>query len=107
FCIARGDQVTAILGHVRDVRAGGCWRSDGASAARTDGKRLPNRQCTRRDPRVDAAGANVRTCARPCAEWTDATVLRLGLRPYRSREHDVHRLPVGSARYLWVALLRA
>src|SRR5262249_29278402 len=42
LCIDRSDQVTAILGHVRNVRVRGCWRTDGTSTARTDGKRLQN-----------------------------------------------------------------
>src|SRR5262249_40380259 len=104
---ARSDQVAAILGHVRDVRAGRCRRPDGASAARADGKGLQDRQRAGRDPRLDAAGAHFRACARPSAERTDATVLWLDLRLYRPRDHDVRRLSVGSARYLWVALLRA
>ena len=43
---------------------------------------------------------------RPGAQWHLSAVLRLGVRPYRSREHDVHRLLHRGCGHLCVALLR-
>src|ERR1700730_10315379 len=38
--------------------------------------------------------------ARPHSQWSDATVLRMGVRPHRPREHDVYRFLPGGDRHL-------
>ena len=47
-----------------------------------------------------------RVVARPRVQRPVAAVLRLGVRPDRPREHDVHRLPAGGHRHLRAALVR-
>ena len=86
--------------HVPDVRAGRRRRPDGDGAARADRQRLQDRQGAGHPPRPDPAGADLRAVDRPRAERPDAAVLRLGVRPHRPREHDVHRLRPRGGRHL-------
>ena len=58
------------------------------------------RQYSRVDPRVDAAGPDIRFVDRSGAQWHLSAVLRLGVRSHRAREHDVHCLPARRHRHL-------
>ena len=102
----RSAEVSAVLGHVRYVRYGRHRRPDGDRAARTDRQGLQDRYHPSGDPRAHLAGAAVRAFDRSRAQWRNAAVLRLGVRPYRPREHDVHCLLPGRHRHLRVAALR-
>ena len=51
-------------------------------------------------------GTYLRLDDRPGAQWDLSAVLRLGVGPYRSREHDVHRVLRRRFGHLCVALLR-
>ena len=57
-------------------------------------------------PRPDPAGADLRAVDRPRAQRPDPAVLRLGVRPHRPREHDVHRLRARRHRHLGAAAVR-
>ena len=92
-----------VLGHVRHVRHGGRRRPDGDRAARAHRQGLQGRRHPGLDPGTDLAGPDLRADHRPRAQRRLPAVLRLGLRPYRPREHDVHRLLRRRHRHLCAA----
>src|SRR5262249_21640478 len=91
------------VSHVRDGR--GRW-SDGNRPACAHCQRLQDRRRASLNPWAHAPSAYLRLDDRSSAQWPLSAVLRLGVRPYWSREHDVHRLLLRRRRHLCVALLR-
>ena len=103
----RGAEASGVLADVRDVRHGRRRRADGHRPAGGDRAGLRGRQATRHHARPDPTGADLRAVAGPGAERADPTVLRLGVRPDRPRNHHVHRLRAGGVRHLRAGCLGA
>ncbi len=98
---APGDAaLAAVLAAVRHVRAGERRRLDLHGPARARRARLRRRRRAGEPDGHHPAGAHLRAHHRPHNQRRDATVLRLGVRPYRTRDHHVHRFFAGSRRYL-------